>query len=269
MYKLSLRNKLLLVLSCSSFLASSAMASPLSYTFNVNAVSANLASANGDKANQYYFLNSSHTSRGLNPEAKASLTFTPTVGNMGTVNVSFTDLLTQTRASDNRYTTGVEYQVDYQINNAILSTNPDGIMGLGLLGATGSGNFKIINAGDVTGDGLADSIEYSFMTKFMNFATDANANNPNSYISELKDVGSANFFMWNSDLLNDLLAKVWYQSTGNIFVNGQDGSNLFSLANGDIHLNNGGTAVPEPTTVALLLSGVLGGAAKRRKRKTA
>lgn len=261
---ISLTKKLTSAFAFSILSASTVFASPVNYTFNVDAVSSNLYSKSNE--HQFSFLNSSHPNSGkLNAEANASLTFTPTVGNMGTVNVSFSDTFTQTNVATNTKTNGVGYQVNYQINNAIISKNPEGIMGLGLLGATSSGNFKITNAADVTGDGLADTIEYNFTTKFMNFATDVSANNPNSYISELKDVGSANFFMFQSDVLSSLLAKVWYQNSSNILVNGS-ASNLFSLAAGDIHLDNGGTAVPEPTTIALIVSGMLGGAAKRRKK---
>lgn len=96
--------------------------------------------------------------------------------------------------------------------------------------------------------------------KFMNFATDPRANDPEHFISEIAQYGNANFFLWDSNVRGGLAANLWFGSS-NTLVNGVGGN--FSVR-GDIHLSNG-AEVPEPMTAALLGMGLLGGAIRRKK----
>jgi hypothetical protein len=154
-----------------------------------------------------------------------------------------------------------DFFTELVITNVIPITDPEGLLGFAGVGASSFGTVTVADFGDITGDGIGDTISYDIEARFMNFASYAGSAN---YKSEIADLGSANFFLWDSTILGGIAANAWYRATGNFFVNGQL-SNLIASGGGDIHLRNGSTEVPEPATALLLSFGLLGGAVRRKR----
>lgn len=156
-----------------------------------------------------------------------------------------------------------DFFTELVITNVIPITDPEGLLGFAGVGASSFGTVTVVDFGDIDGDGVGDTVSYDIQAQFMNFASYANSND---YKSEIADLGSANFFLWDSTILGGIAANSWYRATGNYFLNGQL-TNLITAGGGDIHLRNGttGTEVPEPATALLLSFGLLGGAVRRKR----